>query len=150
MLTTLPADTLKCMTSINSSGESRKLITSIAISKAMADILPLPTEAMDDTHGYFNSNFYVGLSEKLDPIYNLVVFNYDEVRKLVERFWLLRYNMVHNTGLVTGQGLISFLNINQSLDQEVLKVIEESDFRLSYYYNHFIIVLREVSKTWNG
>lgn len=103
----------------------------IALAKAMADMLPLPTSSEINTKLHYNNEHAIRVSQLFSVINEMVIVPVEYVEGLTRDFYCLRVDQAFgknpNPSDVPGKGFNSFFSLQTYLSDEVLAIIAQTD-----------------------
>lgn len=74
--------------------KSNQELVAMALAKAVANELPLPSSAVELATEFYLNSTYVNTRDLLSAINEIVVVDLSRVQELVKTFWLIRYNIL--------------------------------------------------------
>ncbi len=74
--------------------DKAKLAATLA-AEALAAQVPIPTEAIGETAGFFRTNHKVAVMVALSKVNEFIVLDLDQTCDLVYHMWNIRYSIVH-------------------------------------------------------
>lgn len=112
------------------SGEQprRTLMTTMALSRALAYVLPLPSSPVDNVQSYWLMANNRMVADILSAINERNVIDVAQIAETTYAIWCLRYKMVYNPCVGTGQALFDAVILetrNESLREPYRAVAEE-------------------------
>lgn len=103
----------------------------VALAKALADSMDLPTSSEVNTKLFYNDQLAIKASQVLSMLNEMVVFPLQYVEGLARDFYCLRVDLAFgktpNPSDVPGKGLTSLFSLSSHLSDETLAVIAQTD-----------------------
>ena len=128
----------------------RSLYASIAIAKAIADSLIIPSSEMGDVDIAYNSLCSIDAKSKLSPINEAVVLEVDVILEYIKRFWKVRYYTMFPKFPINGfnkeTGLLSLFGLDYAIDIESVKAITDNFIEVAKIYNTIHLVVDSKSE----
>ena len=125
----------------------RALHTSIAIAKAIADSLILPTSQVEDPDGLFRTMCSIDANSKLSPINELVPLDIETIISYIPKFWKVRYYTMFPRYPIecwdNDASLIKLFGLGYAIDLETVKVIRDNFVDLANTYNKVHLLINE-------
>jgi hypothetical protein len=106
----------------------RTLMTTMALSRALAYVLPLPSSPVDNVQSYWLMNSNRLVADTLSAINERNVIDVAQIAETTYAIWCLRYKMVFEPTVGTGQALFDAVILetrNESLREPYRAVAEE-------------------------
>lgn len=122
--------------------------TNVAVAKAIAAFLPLPTFVVDNPAAQYKDTCSLTAANLVSDISEVTVINYREVLERTRELWLARYytlNPLEHNYAKDGDPMACFLGINHVLSTEVCKVVWDGGTELITKINGFAQIIRELS-----
>ena len=149
-VTKLSADTRTFLNGLASGGRSRNLMTSIALGRALANTLSMPSSPVEDLRSFYRTTLQLGVQEKVSDINELIVVDCDAVLDYTYRFYAFRYGAAYPSGKIfcnLQETIVSdFLGAGMVLDQASLDAIKAFPVQLTSVVNGFIQCFQELSQ----
>lgn len=132
----------------------RAKVTSIAIAKALADTVPLPSGKVDSIEFLFNSSFSLGILNKLSKINEITPVDCPVIQDYLLRFYKARYNIVHAPNTIfsfnRSMAIADFFGFSSVIDEDATKLITEAPTEVSRIYNGIRRLLDEFDNNEGG
>lgn len=74
--------------------KSNQEITVMALAKAVANELPLPSSPVESVSDFYLQTVYASVRDAVSVLNELVVVDLNRAQELVKTFWLVRYNVL--------------------------------------------------------
>lgn len=150
----LTKETTDFLTNLGMGLRPRAKTTSIAIAKALADTLPLPSGKVDSIEFLFNSSFAIEASSDLSTLNEITPVDCSTIQDYVLRFYKTRYAIVHAPMAVFAfnptTAVADFFGISSVIDEDTAKLIADAPTEVSRTYNGTRRFLEELDKSKGG
>jgi hypothetical protein len=145
----LSLDSQNFISSAASSGATRSLAFSIAISRAIANKLPMPSSKVEDLGNYFSMTLKVDALSTINVLNEIFVIDCEKVTELVENFYSLRYSNLFPDEYFFAtkeMPLSGFFSMQKYLPDVVIDEIAKNISVISVYYGNINKLLNELKQ----
>lgn len=149
-LVKLSADSQNFLNTVLSSGSNRSDIFELALGKALANELNLPSSKCEDIENYFNMNVKLFMLEKIDVLNEFCPICVDKVCEDAKRFYFIRYyNVYPNSYLfINNQYPIACLfEMTKFFSNEAIDLIAKKASDFNIYFNRLNQLLCELNSS---
>jgi hypothetical protein len=117
----------------------RSLLTTLVISKAIADLSTLPSGPVDNPEQFFTTTSLEPNQNRLYLLNELVIVDTDAIQEYTLRFYKTRYNLLHPADHIFCANpkttLEDFMGLSIALDPAAVEAIGENNLDLTRLYN---------------
>jgi hypothetical protein len=149
----LSKDTKDFFNWLNLSGKNRSIQVSMAIGKALARELPLPSAEIDNLEQYFRNTGAIQFNDLLNYLNEMSVVDVETVNMYAMNFFKIRYYMAYPKPSVVclspETAFINFMGISEGLDQTSIEAMREEPVLLMKTYNGVVRFFEEMKKGTN-
>lgn len=131
----------------NSEGRGKVSVTSVAIGRAIANRLSMPSGEVENIDIYFRSFLEIDVLRQVSHLNELFLIEVPEVLEFVSKFYKLRYSVlfprknVYCTNSVTA--LQDFIGVSQHLDQSTVELIQKNPTELMRVNNALQAIMND-------
>lgn len=145
-LSSLPSQCQDIIVQLANNGTSRNIHTTIAISKAIADHIHLPTSKVTDAMHFYNNAIAMNVYAVISKINELVVIDCDSIKEYVCKMYLWRYRIAFdppaNILMADPETVIDDLfGFNLLFDKSMACQLKDNPSHVMRVYNRFRGVL---------
>lgn len=148
-ITRLDKDGQAIIVNLSNGGKSRSLLVSIAIGKAIASSLSMPSSGVADVEQLYKTMHLINVQNTLSEINEMVVLDTDAILSYVSKFFAVRYAMLSPSMTVfcmnSETALEDFMGISQVMDQATIAAIREKPVELTAVHNGIVKLLAQLS-----
>lgn len=129
--------------------KSNQEITAMALSKAIANELQLPSSPVESASDFYLQTVYLQVRDAVSTLNELVVVDLNRVQELVKTFWLVRYNVLFpRKKLFLTNAVVSeshFFGFSSFLSPDDAVFIQNNTITLLQVCNGFSQIISEIS-----
>lgn len=145
----LSTDSQRFVNFLASGDRSRSLLTSIAIGKALAKTVSLPTAEVDNLEQFYKSVVLIDLQTKLSTLNELAVVDVNTALDYTYRFYAVRYYSAFPKRTVfcprNETALADFMGLSLALDPKATETISAQPMELTNLHNGFVQFFEEIA-----
>jgi hypothetical protein len=145
----LSADTQKFVSTLATGDRSRSLVTTLAIAKALASELNLPSSRVESLEQIYRTTCQIVVEQKAAVLNELAAIDYRSVLDYVYRFYSTRYNIVFPRDSVyccaPETAVEDFLGVSFALDKSAIDAIRSNPIELTRVHNECVKFFKEIS-----
>lgn len=149
-ITKLSADTQGFLNYVASGSRNRSLLTSIAIARALANTLSLPSAPVEDLRNFYRTTLLINIQEKISDLNELALIDCDAILDYTSRFYSFRYNAAYPAATIfcakPETAVSDFLGASMVLDETTLELIKSAPVDLTRLTNGFILFFTEINQ----
>jgi len=127
----------------------RSFVTTIAISKALADSCALPTSKVDDINAIFKVSEFIRVSNLLSSINERAFIDIENILVYTLKFYEFRYMIAYPRAKIyclnKETAVTDFFGLNKILDEEAIDIIKNNSLEITNTYNSVVCILAELS-----
>lgn len=131
--------------SVLSSGSSYSLVFTLAVARAIANQVSLPTSRVEEYENFYNTTNRLSVMDKVNILNELFVVNFPLVEEYVKKFCMQRYTVLYpNEFLIVKDdksGILDCFSIRRFFSEEALKTMQEQGKLLMVYTNEITKIL---------
>ena len=149
----LSDDSRNFLNSVNSAFGKDKNALLLALSKAIANRLTLPTSPVNDIEEYYIMSNLESVRKLIGTINEICILDIDSTQQLIKDFWVMRYKVVHSSNYLlsanTTHGVLaSFMGFADAAGTVVVDTVANSgNAILNYLYNFNKVISELISNS---
>lgn len=149
----LSDDSRNFLNSVNSAFGKDKNALLLALSKAIANRLTLPTSPVNDIEEYYIMSNLESVRKLIGTINEICILDIDSTQQLIKDFWVMRYKVVHGSNYLlsanTTHGVLaSFMGFADAAGTVVVDTVANSgNAILNYLYNFNKVISELISNS---
>lgn len=145
----LSDDSRNFLSSVNSAFGKDKNALLLALSKAIANRLTLPTSPVNDIEEYYIMSNLEAVRKLIGTINEICILDIDSTQQLIKDFWVMRYKVVHGSNYLisanTTHGVLaSFMGFADAAGTVVVDTVANSGSAILNYLYNFNKVISEL------
>lgn len=151
LISQLNKDNQEHVSYLSNNGAGKSLLASIAIGKAIANTLFLPSSEVDSLEQQYRATWLIEVNRQVSALNELFLLNVEDVQLFVYKFYAMRYavmvprKMVFCTNPATV--LEDFIGVSQNIDQATIAVMRASPIELMKVANAVTAILVNLAET---
>lgn len=130
---------------LGANGRGKKLSTSIAIAKCIADSLILPTSELENVDISYKSMCAIDANSKISPINEVVLLDIECISEYILKFWKVRYYTMFPrypmSGYDKSKAILSLFGLDYAIDKNTIEIITNEFIEVAKIYNTLHLVL---------
>ena len=91
----LSSDSKQFLQNISSTSNNNQEVVLMAISKAVANELALPSSQVENPTEFYLNTVYTAVRNLISTINEMIVFDLNRAQEVIKTFWLVRYNILY-------------------------------------------------------
>lgn len=135
---------------VNITAKARKESTSIAIAKAIANMLVIPTARVDNVQAFYKANVQMTAYTHLSYLNELLILDTDLIAELIIKFYGARYEVAYpSTNLVLirdTMAIYDFFGFGRYLSEAILETIKSEAKEIMYVHNNVCEILSQAGE----
>lgn len=149
-ITKLSPETQEFLNYVASGSRNRSRLTSIAIGRALANTLNLPSCVVEDLQAFYRTNLLINVQSQVSDLNELSLIDVDTVLDYTYRFYAFRYEIAYPKRRMFCQkpetAVIDFLGANFALDEATMEMIAAAPVDVTKLYNSFVQFFQELNQ----
>ena len=148
LLANLDKETNDFISTLITKGEYKSKLCSLALAKALASKLFIPTVGVEDIRLHFSMTHKAAVLQKILMINEMISIDIDDAIELTKQFYSYRYQQFMGTEIMPHIGaqtaVEDFFGISRTFSKETLDLIKEHNYVLTIYINRFTNLIEKL------